>query len=49
MKLDEYLVQYGEKLDILGRMALVRQLAETMRSAHARPESRHRAGFRALH
>ncbi|SCZ16646.1 Serine/threonine protein kinase [Streptomyces sp. 136MFCol5.1] len=35
MKLDEYLVQYGEKLDILGRMALVRQLAETMRSAHS--------------
>lgn len=35
LKLDEYLVQYGEKLDILGRMALVRQLAETMRSAHS--------------
>ncbi|MGW5971764.1 BREX system serine/threonine kinase PglW [Streptomyces sp. NPDC055186] len=35
LKLDEYLVQYGEKLDILGRMALVRQLAETIRSAHA--------------
>lgn len=35
LKLDEYLAQYGEKLDILGRMALVRQLAETMRSAHS--------------
>ncbi|MGY0070971.1 BREX system serine/threonine kinase PglW [Streptomyces sp. QTS137] len=35
LKLDEYLVQYGRKLDILGRMALVRQLAETIRSAHA--------------
>ena len=35
LKLDEYLVQYGEKLDILGRMSLVRQLAETMRSAHS--------------
>ncbi|MCH0556890.1 BREX system serine/threonine kinase PglW [Streptomyces sp. MUM 16J] len=35
LKLDEFLVQYGEKLDILGRMALVRQLAETMRSAHS--------------
>ncbi|MCP8706995.1 BREX system serine/threonine kinase PglW [Streptomyces sp. AC04842] len=35
LRLDEYLVRYGEKLDILGRMALVRQLAETMRSAHA--------------
>ncbi|MFH9174354.1 BREX system serine/threonine kinase PglW [Streptomyces albogriseolus] len=35
LRLDEYLVRYGEKLDILGRMTLVRQLAETMRSAHA--------------
>ena len=42
LKLDEYLVQYGEKLDILGRMALVRQLAETMRSAH-RSRIHHRA------
>ena len=37
LRLDEYLVQHGDKLDILGRMALVRQLAETMRSAHSRP------------
>ncbi|MET8974378.1 BREX system serine/threonine kinase PglW [Streptomyces sp. NPDC004539] len=36
LRLDEYLVQYGEKLDILSRMALVRQLAETVRSAHGR-------------
>lgn len=35
LKLDDYLVQYGDKLDIIGRMALVRQLAETMRSAHS--------------
>lgn len=35
LKLDEYLVQYGDKLDIFARMALVRQLAETMRSAHS--------------
>ncbi|MFD4769399.1 BREX system serine/threonine kinase PglW [Streptomyces niveus] len=35
LRLDEYLLQYGEKLDILGRMALVRQLAETMKSAHS--------------
>ncbi|MCQ4043248.1 BREX system serine/threonine kinase PglW [Streptantibioticus rubrisoli] len=34
LRLDEYLAQYGDKLDILGRMALVRQLAETVRSAH---------------
>ncbi|MFE8936543.1 BREX system serine/threonine kinase PglW [Streptomyces sp. NPDC007872] len=36
LRLDEYLIQYGEKLDALSRMALVRQLAETMRSAHSR-------------
>ncbi|MEW2434181.1 BREX system serine/threonine kinase PglW [Streptomyces caniferus] len=35
LRLDEYLLQYGDKLDILGRVALVRQLAETMRSAHS--------------
>ncbi|WP_241672283.1 protein kinase [Streptomyces sp. IB2014 016-6] len=35
LRLDEYLLQYGEKLDILSRMALVRQLAETMKSAHS--------------
>lgn len=35
LRLDEYLLQYGEKLDILSRMALIRQLAETMRSAHS--------------
>lgn len=36
LRLDEYLIQYGDKLDALSRMALVRQLAETMRSAHGR-------------
>ncbi|MFJ7421048.1 BREX system serine/threonine kinase PglW [Streptomyces uncialis] len=35
LRLDAYLLQYGGKLDILARMALVRQLAETMRSAHS--------------
>ncbi|MCC5036037.1 BREX system serine/threonine kinase PglW [Streptomyces sp. WAC 00631] len=35
LRLDEYLLQYGPKLDVFGRMALVRQLAETMRSAHS--------------
>jgi hypothetical protein len=35
LRLDEYLLQHGKGLDILGRMALVRQLAETMRSAHS--------------
>ncbi|GAA2246357.1 protein kinase [Streptomyces ruber] len=35
LRLDEYLLQYGPKLDVLSRMALVRQLAETMRSAHS--------------
>ncbi|MFD4525327.1 BREX system serine/threonine kinase PglW [Streptomyces sp. NPDC058470] len=36
LRLDEYLAQYGDRLDILSRMALVRQLAETVRSAHGR-------------
>ncbi|MEU8650739.1 BREX system serine/threonine kinase PglW [Streptomyces sp. NPDC048737] len=49
MKLDEYLVQYGEKLDILGRMALVRQLAETMRSAHARRIHHRALAARSVH
>ncbi|MFI6304495.1 BREX system serine/threonine kinase PglW [Amycolatopsis thailandensis] len=35
LRLDEYLAQYGDKLDILDRMSLVRQLAETVRSAHS--------------
>ncbi|NDU73745.1 BREX system serine/threonine kinase PglW [Actinomadura sp. DSM 109109] len=35
LRLDEYLVRYGDKLGILDRMALVRQLAETVRSAHS--------------
>ncbi|MFI6583515.1 BREX system serine/threonine kinase PglW [Embleya sp. NPDC050493] len=34
LRLDAYLAQYGNKLDILSRMALVRQIAETVRSAH---------------
>ncbi len=49
MKLDEYLVQYGQKLDILGRMALVRQLAETMRSAHARRIHHRALAARSVH
>ncbi|MEV5509906.1 BREX system serine/threonine kinase PglW [Streptomyces orinoci] len=43
LRLDEYLVQHGHKLDILSRIALVRQLAETVRSAHS-----HRIHHRAL-
>ncbi|GLZ16184.1 protein kinase [Actinomadura sp. NBRC 104425] len=35
LRLDEYLVRYGDKLGILDRIALVRQLAETVRSAHS--------------
>ncbi|GGX09944.1 hypothetical protein GCM10010321_25240 [Streptomyces chartreusis] len=35
LKLDEYLIQYGEKLDFHGRMAPVRQLAENTRSTHS--------------
>lgn len=49
LRLDEYLLQYGKSLDILGRMALVRQLAETMRSAHS-ARIHHRAlAARAVH
>ncbi|MDX2403896.1 BREX system serine/threonine kinase PglW [Streptomyces microflavus] len=36
LRLDDYLVQRGEGLDLQGRLALVRQLAETVRSAHSR-------------
>jgi serine/threonine protein kinase len=36
LRLDDYLVQHGERLDLRGRLALVRQLAETVRSAHSR-------------
>ncbi|MEU8887444.1 BREX system serine/threonine kinase PglW [Streptomyces sp. NPDC048442] len=35
LRLDDYLVQYGRLLDLPGRLALVRQLAETVRSAHS--------------
>ncbi|WP_172387272.1 BREX system serine/threonine kinase PglW [Streptomyces sp. MNP-20] len=36
LRLDDYLVQHGEGLDLQGRLTLVRQLAETVRSAHSR-------------
>jgi len=36
LRLDDFLVQHGERLDLRGRLALVRQLAETVRSAHSR-------------
>ncbi|SHJ17363.1 Serine/threonine protein kinase [Nocardiopsis flavescens] len=36
LSLEEYLIRYGDRLDILTRMSLVRQLAETVRSAHSR-------------
>ncbi|MFF3456047.1 BREX system serine/threonine kinase PglW [Streptomyces sp. NPDC002730] len=49
LRLDEYLTQYGEKLDILSRMALVRQLAETVRSAHGRRIFHRTLAARAIH
>ncbi|MFE5119017.1 BREX system serine/threonine kinase PglW [Streptomyces sp. NPDC056669] len=49
LRLDEYLAQYGEKLDILSRMALVRQLAETVRSAHSRRIYHRTLAARAIH
>ncbi|CCK31998.1 protein kinase [Streptomyces davaonensis JCM 4913] len=36
LRLDDYLVEHGQGLDLGGRLALVRQLAETVRSAHSR-------------
>ncbi|MFT9784642.1 BREX system serine/threonine kinase PglW [Streptomyces rhizosphaericola] len=36
LRLDDYLVEHGQLLDLEGRLALVRQLAETVRSAHSR-------------
>ncbi|MCX5184241.1 BREX system serine/threonine kinase PglW [Streptomyces sp. NBC_00268] len=49
LRLDEYLAQYGEKLDVLTRMALVRQLAETVRSAHGRRIYHRTLAARAIH
>ncbi|MBW5480334.1 BREX system serine/threonine kinase PglW [Streptomyces bambusae] len=49
LRLDEYLHQYGDKLDILGRMALVRQLAETVRSAHSRRIFHRALAARSIH
>ncbi|MFF2747042.1 BREX system serine/threonine kinase PglW [Kitasatospora sp. NPDC058048] len=49
LRLDEYLVQYGAKLDILTRMSLVRQLAETMRSGHSNRIYHRTLAARAIH
>ncbi|WP_327066321.1 BREX system serine/threonine kinase PglW [Kitasatospora sp. NBC_01302] len=49
LRLDEYLVQYGPKLDILTRMSLVRQLAETMRSGHSNRIFHRTLAARAIH
>ncbi|XKK62608.1 NERD domain-containing protein [Streptomyces sp. ARC32] len=35
LRLDDYLVEHGKLLGLPGRLALVRQLAETLRSAHS--------------
>ncbi|WP_175410410.1 BREX system serine/threonine kinase PglW [Streptomyces sp. TRM64462] len=49
LRLDEYLIQYGDQLDVLSRMALVRQLAETMRSAHGHRLFHRTLSARAIH
>src|SRR5690606_20356196 len=36
MRLDHYMAQYGDRLDALSRVTLIRQLAETMAYAHGR-------------
>ena len=42
MRLDHYMAQHGERLDVLTRLAMIRQLAETMAYAHGR-RLQHRA------
>ncbi|HEX6968759.1 MAG TPA: BREX system serine/threonine kinase PglW [Micromonosporaceae bacterium] len=42
MRLDHYLTQYGERLDMLTRLAMIRQVAEAMAYAHGR-HLQHRA------
>ncbi|MDX3547184.1 BREX system serine/threonine kinase PglW [Streptomyces europaeiscabiei] len=44
LRLDDYLLQYGDRLDAQARAWLLRQLAETVQYAH-----RHRLYHRALH
>ncbi|MFG2052846.1 BREX system serine/threonine kinase PglW [Micromonospora sp. NPDC048930] len=36
LRLDHYIAQYGERLDPLGRLAMIRQLAEAVAYAHRR-------------
>jgi len=49
LRLDEYLAQYGDRLDVPARLGLVRQLAETMRSAHSRRLYHRTLAARAIH
>ncbi|UJB43993.1 NERD domain-containing protein [Streptomyces sp. A1-5] len=49
LRLDEYVIQYGARLDMLSRMALVRQLAETIRSVHRRRLYHRTLAARAVH
>ncbi|UCM87230.1 BREX system serine/threonine kinase PglW [Streptomyces marincola] len=49
LRLDQYLAQFGDKLDMLGRFALVRQLAETVHSAHRRRLYHRTLAARAIH
>jgi serine/threonine protein kinase len=49
LRLDEYLAQYAQRLDLLARVALVRQLAETVRSAHRRRIYHRALAARAIH
>jgi serine/threonine protein kinase len=49
LRLEEYLAQFGDRLDILARLALVRQLAETVRSAHRRKIFHRTLSARAIH
>lgn len=49
LHLDDYLTRYGALLDITDRMALVRQLAETLQSAHSRRIHHRALASRSIH
>ncbi len=49
VRLDEYLARYGERIDLLTRSQLLRQIAETIRFAHGRRAFHRTLAARAIH
>ncbi|WP_211244411.1 BREX system serine/threonine kinase PglW [Actinospica robiniae] len=49
LRLDEYMARYGERLDMLTRSHLLRQIAETIRFAHGRRAFHRTLCARAIH